>query len=157
MARFVDQGQARRRQRTVAGFFRYRTEADSLRLVSAAKAQSTISASSIRTSTSVCHQLRHFGKSHNTSVESDQVLGLSALSGPTRRMTPLVYVLLRIYNLRFDGNTTSRSLGPQACCLQRDQRRMGWKTKPFKDFPISDCFAALTRPDNGRNSSTAHR
>ena len=63
-------------------------------------------------------------------------------------MIPLMYVLLRIYKVRFDGNTAAGHVGPVRVrgitVRRRDQHRIGHKAKPFNDFPISDCFAALT-------------
>lgn len=60
-----------------------------------------------------------------------------------------MYVLLRIYKVRFDGNTAAGHVGPvrfgRITAPQRDQLRMGRKAKPFKDFPIPDCFTALTK------------
>ena len=67
------------------------------------------------------------------------VFCLNALSGPMRRMISPLYVLLRIYKLRFDGNTAAGHVGPvrvrRITVLQRNQHRIGHKAKLFNDFP----------------------
>ena len=76
-------------------------------------------------------------------------------------MIPLMYILLRIHKVRFDGNTAAGHVGPVRVrgitVPQREHHRLGHKAKLFNDFPISDCFAALTRSENRRNSQTLNR